>query len=67
MTTRPLPRDGERRMLDYGHLALYLSISLRAAKQLAADDEIPKTKIGGRVLFDKVDVDAYIERIKRAS
>lgn len=67
MTTRPLPRDGERRLLDYGHLAIYLGISLRAAKQLAADDEVPKVRIGGRVLFDRTDVDSYIERIKRAS
>lgn len=57
----------ERRLLDYAHLAAYLSISLRGAKQLAADGEIAKVQIGHRVLFDKADVDAYIERIKRAS
>lgn len=65
--TKPLPRDAERRLLDYPHLAAYLGVSVRTAKQLAADGEIPKVPIGHRVLFDKVDVDRYIERIKRAS
>lgn len=57
----------ERRLLDYTRLAAYLGISLRSAKQLAADGEIRKVQIGHRVLFDKADVDAFIDRIKRAS
>lgn len=65
--TRALPRDAERRLLDYAHTAAYLGISLRAAHLLAAEGHIPKVPIGHRVLFDKVDLDAYIERIKRAS
>ena len=62
-----MERPPERRLLDYQHLATYLSVSLRTAKQLAADDEIPKIRIGHRVLFDRVDVDAFIERLKRRS
>lgn len=62
--TKPLPQL-ERRLFTYDGLAAYLSISLRAAKQLAADGEIRKVPIGGRVRFDKADADAYIERIKR--
>lgn len=65
--TKPLPRNAERRLLDYAHLAAYLSVSLRTAKQLAADGEIRKVQIGHRVLFDQVDVDAYIERVKRSA
>jgi excisionase family DNA binding protein len=65
--TKPLPRDAERRLLDYAHLAAYLSVSLRSAKQLAADGQIRKVKIGHRVLFDRDDVDTYIERIKRSA
>jgi excisionase family DNA binding protein len=64
--SRPLPAT-ERRLLDYPHLAAYLSVSVRQAKQLAAEGEFAKVKIGARVLFDKADVDAYIERVKRAS
>lgn len=65
--TRPLPRDAERRLLDYAHLAAYLSISVRGANDLAASGAFPKVLIGSRVLFDKTDVDAYIQRIKRTA
>jgi hypothetical protein len=42
--TKPLPTDTPRRLLDYGHLAAYLGISLRAAKQLAEDVYIERIK-----------------------
>ena len=57
----------ERRMLDYKNAAAYLSISLRGMKQLAADGKVPKVLIGHRVLFDKDDLDAFIDRIKRSA
>lgn len=64
---RELP-NAERRLLDYAHLAVYLSVSLATAKELGGPNgQIPRVKIGERVLFDRADVDAYIERIKRAS
>lgn len=64
--TKPTPPDAERRLLDYGRAAAYLSISLRAMKELGGPNgQILRVEIGGRVLFDKVDLDAYIERIKR--
>lgn len=65
--TRPLPQSAERRLLDYAHVAAYLGISIRGAKQLAADGEFRKVPIGHRVLFDKTDLDAYIERVKRTA
>lgn len=65
--TRPLPANAERRLLDYPHLAAYLSVSLRTAKQIAADGKIPKVKIESKVLFDRADADAYIEKLKRVS
>lgn len=63
---KPLP-TAERRLLSYANAAEYLGISVRGMKDLAANGEIRKVPIGHRVLFDKADVDAYIERIKRAS
>lgn len=57
----------QRRLLDYSGVATYLSVSRRQAEKLAADGEIAKVQIGHRVLFDVADVDAYIERVKRAS
>lgn len=65
--TKPLPRDVERRLLDYTRTAAYLGISLRSAKALAKDGKFPKVPIGHRVLFDVVDLDAYIERVKRGA
>lgn len=65
--TKPLPKDGPKRLLNYGELAHYLGVSLRQAKYLAAEGVIRKTEIGHRVLFDVQDVDAYIERLKRTA
>jgi excisionase family DNA binding protein len=64
--SRALPTI-ERRLLGYPLVAAYLGISLRGAKQLAADGEIRKILIGHRVLFDVRDLDSYIDRVKAAS
>lgn len=61
-----LPRL-ERRMFPRKDAAYYLGISLRALDELASDGEVVKTHIAGRVLYDRADLDAYIERAKRAS
>lgn len=66
--TRPLLRDGERRLLDYAGLAFYLSVSLRMAKILGGPNgQIPRVQIGSKVLFDKEDADRFIERAKRSA
>lgn len=62
-TTTPL----ERRLLNYAALATYLGISLRQAKELASKGEFAKIHIGARVLFDKADADAFVERAKRSA
>lgn len=65
MTTSIAPI--ERRLLNYTALAAYLGISLRQAKELAAAGEFVKIHIGARVLFDKADADAFIERAKASA
>ena len=67
MTARRPAARVERRLLNYNDVADYLSVSVRTAKQLAADGEFPKVTIGARVLFDREDIDAYVSRIKDAS
>lgn len=67
MVDKKTPADAERRLLDYNRSAAYLGISLRGMKQLAADNKILKVEVGHRVLFDKVDLDAYIDRLKRSA
>ncbi len=58
----------ERRLFDYAGAATYLSIGKRGVEALAAAGELPKiTGITNKVLFDKVDLDAYVERMKAAS
>lgn len=67
MSTRALPQV-ERRLLNYKAAAAYLGISERAMKELGGPGgQILQVKIGHRVLFDKVDLDAYIEQIKRSA
>lgn len=66
--TKRLPADAERRLLNYERAAAYLGISQRAMKELGGPDgKIQRVEIGHRVLFDRADLDAYIERMKRAS
>lgn len=65
MSTKPIPT--ERRMLSYALAAAYLGISLRGMKELAANGEVLKVPIGARVLFDREDLDAFIDRKKRAA
>lgn len=57
----------ERRLMSYREAAGYLGISERGMKQLAAEGKIRKVQIGHRVLFDRSDVDGYVEKIKKAS
>ena len=66
--TKRLPQDAERRLLDYGRAAAYLGVSLRQMKDLGGPDgTIPRVEIGHRVLFDRNDLDAFVEKAKRAS
>ena len=57
----------ERRMFPRKAAAHYLGISLRSLDALAADGQIAKTPIAGRVLYDRTDLDAYVERVKRSA
>jgi excisionase family DNA binding protein len=56
----------KKRLLSYPDAATYLGISLSYMKQLAKKGEIPKTEVGSRVLFDRVELDEFVERLKRA-
>lgn len=66
MTQRDVT-DAPKRLLDYPALEQYLSLGRSSCYELVAAGEIPKIKIGARTLFDINDVNAYIDRVKRAS
>lgn len=47
--------------------AHYLGISLRALDRLGSNGDVLKVVICGRTLYDRADLDAYIERVKRSA
>jgi excisionase family DNA binding protein len=65
--TRPLPTDVERRLLNYERAAAYLGVSVRTMKSLAADGKVVKIPLCGKVLFDRADLDAFIDKTKRSA
>ena len=54
----------ERRLLDIKTAAAYLSSSVWFLRSLIWSRQIPFLKLGNRYLFDKKDLDAFIERQK---
>ena len=54
-----------RRLLSVEDASAYLGISRWTMRGLGWNGEIPQVKIGRRVLFDRRDLDAFVERSKR--
>jgi excisionase family DNA binding protein len=54
------------RLLGVKAAAQYLGATVWAARCLAWQQEIPFLKIGGRILFDRVDLDRFIDSQKMA-
>lgn len=63
MSTTSLPR--ERRLFPRADAAFWLGISLRALDQLKKDGKITPTVLAGRTVYDRRDLDAYVDRVKR--
>jgi excisionase family DNA binding protein len=54
----------EPRLLSQQEAAHYLGISYWTVRDLVFRREIPFIKIGRRVLIDRLDLDAYLDRSK---
>jgi excisionase family DNA binding protein len=54
----------ERRLLSQRDAATYLGISYWTIRDLVFRRELPFVKIGRRILVDRVDLDAYLDRSK---
>ena len=54
-----------RRLLSVKEAAVYLGLSPWTIRSLGWNGEIPEVKIGRRVLYDRQDLDAFIEASKR--
>ncbi len=74
----PTPPDGGRprlpqaspitpRLLSQRESATYLGISYWTLRDLTFRGEIPHVKIRRRILVDRLDLDAYLERMKVGS
>ena len=58
------PSVSEPRLLSQDEAAHYLGISYWTVRDLVFRREIPFVKIGRRILVDRVDLVAYLERSK---
>jgi excisionase family DNA binding protein len=54
----------QSRLLNVRAAAAYLSCTVWAVRNLVWNRDVPSLKIGNRILFDRKDLDAFIERIK---
>ncbi|MFB3917245.1 MAG: helix-turn-helix domain-containing protein [Terriglobales bacterium] len=52
------------RLIGIKDAAKYLGCTIWAARSLAWSRAVPSLKIGHRVLFDRADLDAYVETQK---
>lgn len=57
--------NDEPRLLTVRKVAVYLSTSVHAIRELYYKRELPALRIGRRLNFDRMDLDKYIERMKR--
>lgn len=59
-----LPSTSEPRLLSQQDAACYLGISYWTIRDLVFRRELPFVKIGRRILVDRMDLDAYLDRSK---
>jgi excisionase family DNA binding protein len=52
------------RLLSQQEAAVYLGISYWTLRDLTFRGEVPHVKIGRRILIDRLDLDAYLDRAK---
>ena len=62
-----IPVVRERRLFPRVDAAFYLGISLRSLDQLKKDGKIVPTELAGRTVYDRRDLDGYVERVKRGA
>jgi len=52
------------RLLDYKSAGVYVSLSYWSLRELVLNGEIPHLRFGKKILIDRQDLDAWIERHK---
>jgi excisionase family DNA binding protein len=61
---KPEPSTGEPRLLTVKQAAAYLACSIFAIRSFGWSGTIPSLKIGRKVLFDRHDLDRYVDLSK---
>jgi excisionase family DNA binding protein len=56
-----------QRLLTIQAAAQYLSAHVWAVRELAWNGLVPTIKIGNRLLFDRTDLDKYVDALKRTA
>ena len=64
---RPSAPAVSPRMLTVQDAAAYLSATVWFVRSLVWDQKVRSLKFGKRIVFDRADLDAYIEEQKRAA
>jgi excisionase family DNA binding protein len=57
----------DRALLTAAHAAEYLDVSTETIRRLSRTGELLAVKLGGSTRYARVDLDALIERLRRAS
>jgi excisionase family DNA binding protein len=56
----------EPRLLGIKQAATYLSATVWALRKMCWNRQIPHVRIGQRLLFDRADLDQYVDKVKVA-
>lgn len=61
---KPLP---EPRLLNIKMAAVYLSTSVWHMRQLVWEKRLPEVRFGTKLMFDRKDLDQFVESLKEAA
>jgi excisionase family DNA binding protein len=63
----PDPSASPARCLNINQAAAYMNCKVWFVRNLAWNNTVPHIRLGCRIVFDKSDLDAYIDRMKQAA
>ncbi len=63
----PATPNPAARLLTVKEAATYLGAHVWFVRTLAWNRAVPHLRFGRRILFDRADLDAYVEKMKRAA
>jgi excisionase family DNA binding protein len=64
---KPTTYSTEPRLLDIKGAASYLSTTVWCVRSLVWDKKLPGIRLGKKIVFDRVDLDKFVETLKEAA